>query len=285
MKKSLSGPWFQRWCQVVALVLINGNAAAIRTPGLYQGPLKSICLPVLQCHSCPVSLFACPMGSLQYFIMTGRFSVYLSGIIGLVGVTAGRIGCGLLCPFGLIQDILFKLGTVRIPLPAGMAWIKYGILLGIVGLATYFLTIPAFCKLCPVAVLEAGYPHAFLDPSVFARIYNSDTHTFLGWLFLFKTLLLTALLLAAVRIKRPFCRILCPLGALFGLFNRFSIVHISVDTSTCNSCQRCARICPVDLDIYRNPDSPECILCMKCTSCKSISVTSRLIPFPERTNA
>ena len=164
------------------------------------------------------------------------------------------------------------------PFPRGFTYIKYVILLGVVVGATYFLAIPAFCKICPVAVLEAGYPNVLLNSSVWDRLFSPVTHQFTGWFFLVKTLALVIIVLISVRIKRPFCRILCPLGALFGLFNRFSVVHITVDENNCTSCQRCARICPVDLDIYKYPDSPECILCMKCTTCKCISVEFRTIP-------
>ncbi|MFH1153638.1 MAG: 4Fe-4S binding protein [Pseudomonadota bacterium] len=285
MKNIISRRPFQRISQFIALFFINGHFNAFATLKIYQGRLKSVCVPVLNCHSCPLALYACPIGALQYFFMTGRLSAYVLGIIALVGVTAGRIGCGLLCPFGLLQDILFRLGSVRIPLPKGFTYIKYGILLGVVGAASYLLGVPAFCKICPVAVLEAGYPNLLLHTEISNRLFNPETQAFTGWFFLFKTLTLVLLVLMSTRIKRPFCRIFCPLGALFGLFNRFSVVHISVDKNSCNSCQRCARICPVDLDVYQNPDSPECILCMKCTSCNCISARFRPIPVKGKPHA
>jgi polyferredoxin len=188
------------------------------------------------------------------------------------------MGCGLLCPFGLLQDLLFRLGSVRIPLARGFTWLKYAVLFGLVGIATYVTAVPVFCKVCPVAVLEAGYPNLLMDPRILDRLFHPETQAFTGWLFLLKTFLLVALVLMSIRIKRPFCRILCPLGALFGLFNRFSLVHISVDENRCNACRRCERICPVDLDIHTRQDSPECILCMKCTSCDCISAGIRLMP-------
>ena len=77
MRKILSAARFQRWCQTIALVFINGNFSTLKTFGIYQGSLKSVCLPVLNCHSCPLALFACPVGALQYFIMTGRISTYV----------------------------------------------------------------------------------------------------------------------------------------------------------------------------------------------------------------
>ena len=120
MKHIVSRSSFQRTCQIVSLFFINGHFNAFKTFSIYQGRLKSVCLPVLNCHSCPLALYACPIGTFQYLIMTGRLSSYVLGLMALVGVTAGRIGCGLLCPFGLLQDVLFKLGSVRIPLSQGV---------------------------------------------------------------------------------------------------------------------------------------------------------------------
>jgi len=270
---------FKTICQGTFMLLINGHFSFLGTLTIYQGRLKSICVPVINCYSCPFALFSCPIGTLQYFIMTGQFPFYLAGFICLVGVTAGRIGCGLMCPFGFLQDFLYRLGHVRINLPKGLSYIKYAVLVVSVFILTYYYALPVFCKICPVAILEAGYPMALIDESVRNRLFDAETGFFQGWMFLIKTVLLLIVVLAAVRIKRVFCRIVCPLGALFSFFNKLSMVHIKVDTEKCTSCQRCARLCPVDLDIYKHQNSSECILCMKCTSCDCITPDIRL-PLP-----
>lgn len=276
----LSRRWFKVACQSISLLVINGHYNFFKTLTIYQGKLKSVCFPVLNCYSCPLALYSCPIGSLQYFIMTGGIPVYVTSSIAFVGVAFGRMTCGLLCPFGFLQDILFKRGKVRIPLPNFFRWFKYLVLLVIVILAAFYFAAPVFCKLCPAGTLEAGFPMAILDETVKARIFDPEIGWVSGWLFLLKTAILTLILLAALNIKRPFCRIFCPLGALFSLFNRFSILRINVDQKTCNHCEQCARICPVDLNISTDPDSPECIRCMKCTTCRSISPGMRLLPLP-----
>ena len=187
--------------------------------------------------------------------------------------------CGLLCPFGFLQDVLYKLGSIRIEIPKCLTYIKYVILIGLVLLLPYYFESPLFCKICPVAVLEAGFPHALLDEEVGGKLFNQETGMFIGWVFLGKTIFLTAILLAVVNMKRPFCRIFCPLGALLGIFNRFSLLGISVDRDSCNKCQLCARMCPVDISIYDDQDSAECVRCMKCTHCKEISANVQPLPF------
>ncbi len=283
--RTIANRWFQLTCQTVALLGINGHYDFFRTWKIYQGKLKSFCVPVLNCHSCPLALYACPIGALQFFFMTGRLPVYLLSIISIFGISLGRMGCGLLCPFGFLQDFLFRLGKVRIEIPGYWFHLKYAVLFGVVIALSFYLALPAFCKICPVALLEAGFPLAFLEEEVAGRLFNQSSGMFTGWMFLIKTFLLTSILIASLSIKRPFCRIFCPLGALLGLFNRFSIIHIHVDYDTCNNCERCERMCPVDLNITRNSDSAECVRCMKCTSCKSISTKLRLLPLPFVKNA
>ena len=274
----ISRRWFQRLCQTSSLIGINGYFAFFATLTIYQGRLRAICVPVLNCHSCPLALFTCPVGAIQHFISMGSFPFYVLGIITIVGITFGRMFCGLICPFGYLQDFLYKLGIIRIEIPRYLCYLKYIILAGLVFTLPYFLGIPTFCKICPAAVLEAGFPHALLDKEVSGKLFNQETGRFIGWFFLGKTVFLTAILLAAVNMKRPFCRIFCPLGALLGLFNRFSTMNITVNQEACTKCDRCARICPVDLSIYDDPGSAECVRCWKCIHCKEVSVKIRPIP-------
>jgi len=278
----ISRRWFQRACQTVALIGINGYIGFFATLMIYQGALRSICLPVLNCHSCPLAFFTCPIGALQHFIAIGAFPVFVLGTVAIVGIMFGRMFCGLLCPFGYLQDLLYRLGSIRIEIPHYLCYVKYVVLAGLVLLLPYFLGVPAFCKICPAAVLEAGFPHALLDSEVAGKLFNQETGMFIGWFFLGKTVFLTAILLATVNMKRPFCRVLCPLGALLGLFNRFSTMKIAVNRETCSRCDRCARVCPVDISIYDNPDSAECVRCWQCIHCKDVSAGMRLLPLMAR---
>ncbi|MCP4714111.1 MAG: 4Fe-4S binding protein [Deltaproteobacteria bacterium] len=275
----LSHPQFQGICQLAALFFINGHFHVFKTGTIYQGRLKSFCIPVLNCYSCPMALYACPLGSLQFFVMTGRVPLYVLSLLLLVGMSAGRMTCGLLCPFGYVQDLLFKLGSVRVELPQRLTYIKYAILFLVVfGLSAWF-GLPAFCKVCPLAVLEAGIPLVLMDSDVYQRLFEYESGNFTGWLFVFKIVVLLGIIILTFNIKRPFCRVLCPLGAFFGLCNRHSITCLRVDQELCNNCQLCARKCPVDLNISENPESAECLRCMRCTFCDAVTADTRLLTF------
>ena len=77
---------------------------------------------------------------------------------------------------------------------------------------------------------------------------------------------LVAVLVASVLLYRPFCKYLCPLGAFYGLLNRFSVYKMSVDESACIHCGKCERECKMDVRVTENINSVECIRCGKCAS-------------------
>lgn len=247
--------------------LTNANLSGFVRGGIYQGPLKSLCLPGLNCYSCPGALGACPMGALQA-VLTGRssdFSFYVTGFLLVVGILVGRLVCGWLCPFGLVQDLLYRLPGRKITKIPGDRWLKklrYAVLLVLV-LAlpalvkdTAGLGTPWFCKwLCPSGTLMGGLPLLLANPGLRAAA---------GWLFGWKSLVLLAFLVLSVFIFRPFCRWLCPLGAVYGLFNPLSLFRYRVDRDACIRCGKCQKACNLDIPAFETPNSPDCIRCGKC---------------------
>ena len=79
-----------------------------------------------------------------------------------------------------------------------------------------------------------------------------------------KMTILFGTILGSLLIYRFFCKGLCPLGVIYGLMNKVSIYHLEVDQSKCIGCGKCSRICMMDVDPVKKPDSVECIRCGKC---------------------
>ena len=126
-------PTKRRIIQLYAALLFNANLKGFTHGIIYQGPVKNICTPGLNCYSCPGASGACPLGSLQNAITTTehRTPYYIFGIIMLWGILFGRFICGFLCPFGLIQDLLHKIKTPKIKknkLTRVLSYLKYVIL-------------------------------------------------------------------------------------------------------------------------------------------------------------
>jgi polyferredoxin len=272
----------RRIVQFAAALLLNPFPANFLNGRIYRGALKGICVPALNCYSCPAASGACPIGSLQVALVGVRgfftraaeaaaalASLYVAGAILVVGAVAGRFPCGWICPFGLLQELIFarrkrslKPGALRYAKYAGLA-----ILVVILPLALPYPSSPNFCKyVCPAGTVEAGLPLVAHDAITGRRAFD------VGWLFAWKVTLAAAILAGAVLISRFFCRTLCPLGAAWGLLNRISLVGIEVDNSACTRCGFCRTVCPVDIFIYENAGSAECVRCLNCLKCPYAAV-------------
>lgn len=250
--------------QLAAFGFTNSHMTNFPKGSLYKGSWKQFCNPGLNCYSCPAAGLACPIGALQAVSGSSEFQIsfYVIGFLLAVGVLLGRFVCGFLCPFGLFQELLYKIPFPRLKLWKGFKYIKYLILIVFVillpVLVVNYMGIgkPAFCEyICPAGTLEGGIPllstHAELQRTI-------------GSLFALKMTILVLTILGCLLIYRFFCKVLCPLGAIYGLLNRISIYHLAVDTHKCTHCGKCSHVCKMDVNPLENPNSPECIRCGEC---------------------
>ena len=259
---------FQRVVQLIAAALFNGYLIGFQKGKIFTGSTKAFCVPVLNCYSCPGALGACPIGALQTALggIRHHFPFYVLGMLMLFGIVLGRLVCGLLCPFGLVQDLLYQIPTPKVQVPKKidkpLRYIKYLVLLFLVILLPAFaitktgITPPYFCEyLCPAGTLGGGIPLMLTNPQL---------RTLAGALFQWKMLVLLVILVASVLISRPFCRYLCPLGAFYALFHRFSFYQMHLDSKKCIGCKQCEQICPMAVEVTKDCNNAECIRCGKC---------------------
>ena len=260
-------PTKRRLIQVYAALLFNANLKGFATGQIYKGPLKNICTPGLNCYSCPGASGACPLGAFQNALASSktRAPYYVFAIILLYGILFGRWICGFLCPMGLIQELLHKIPTPKLPkgkLTRALSFLKYVILVFFVillPLAYAFrnFPLPGFCKyICPAGTLEGAM-------GLLSNAVNESYLRMLGPLFTWKFLLMVSIIVGCVFVFRLFCRFLCPLGALYGLFNKISFVGVKVDQKTCTDCGICVGKCKMDI---KHVGDQECIFCGECIS-------------------
>lgn len=259
-------PTTRKLVQLYSALLHNAYVKGFIRGEIYRGGAKYACAPGLNCYSCPGAVAACPLGSLQNALAsTGhRAGWYVLGILVLYGVILGRTICGWLCPMGWLQELLHKIPTPKLKkggATRALSWFKYALLAGfVVAVPLWYglrhdLPLPAFCKyICPAGTLE-GAVGLLSNPN------NASMYGMLGLLFTRKFVILLAIGLACVFCYRSFCRFICPLGAIYGLFNRFSIVGVKVDEGRCSRCGACVRGCEMDV---RRVGDRECIQCGKC---------------------
>ena len=265
MDKKQRKPLTRRLIQVYTALLYNAYIKGFAEGEIYTGVLKNACVPGLNCYSCPGAISACPLGSLQNSISASadRPAFYVVGIILLFGMFLGRVICGFLCPFGLIQELLHKIPVKKLnknKITQKLTCIKYVILgIFVVMIPLFFglrkQPLPAFCKyICPAGTLE-GALMLMLHPD------NADLRSLTGGIFYWKLAVLIAMVISCVFIFRAFCRFICPLGAIYSLFSKIALLGVRVDMNRCNNCGACVKTC--QMDIKRVGDR-ECIQCGEC---------------------
>ena len=255
-------------CQVAFTALSNGYVQGFFQGKIYSGPTKYACVPGLNCYSCPGALGSCPIGSLQAVIGSRKFhlSLYVLGFLMMVGAILGKAVCGFLCPFGLVQDLLHKIPGVkklrRLPGEKYLQWLRY-VMLGLLVILLPMVVVdivgqgsPRFCKyVCPSGTLLGGIPLLAGNPALRGAV---------GWLFTWKIAILVVILVLSVFLYRPFCRYLCPLGAVYGFFNRFALYRFTLNEEQCTHCGACHQVCGLDIDPSKTPNHSQCIRCGKC---------------------
>ena len=264
-------PLIRRLFQAAFFALTNGFIRGFAEGQIYKGSLKLLCVPGLNCYSCPGALGSCPIGSLQAVLDSGKFSfsTYVLGLLMAFGTLFGRLVCGWMCPFGLVQELLHKLPFPQkrknLPGHRFLVFLKYlvlAVLVIVLPMAVkdrFGLGKPWFCAvLCPSGTLFAGIPLLVKNPAMRAS---------LGSLFALKLGFLIVFLLLSVLTYRPFCKYVCPLGAFYSCFNRISLSRMQVDTEKCTRCGACQDACGMDVRVWESPNHTECI---RCGACKAV---------------
>jgi len=237
----------RRWSvQLAALLILNSYFLAW---------LKQVPCPVLNCYACPLAVLACPIGTLQHFSIIHRIPFFTLGLLGLIGSLVGRLSCGWFCPFGFLQDLSYRLKTPKLSLSNSWGWLRYLVLILLVGLIPLLTLEPWFCKLCPMGTLEGGIPLVLTDSTLRALI---------GRFFWLKAFILVVFLAWMILTKRPFCRFICPLGAIYSLFNRLSALQLVISPENCHECDHCRQVCPMDISVPKDLGSTQCIRCLEC---------------------
>ena len=253
-------PTKRRIIQLYAALLYNANLKGFINGEIYKGATKHLCVPGMNCYSCPGAVAACPLGSLQTALSASdtRLPAYIFGIIILFGLTLGRTICGWLCPVGLGQELLYKIKTPKVKkskVTHVFSYFKYVVLIAFVVILPLTVAIPAFCEyICPAGTFEGALgllPH------------KEGLLAMLGPLFSWKFTLLIVIAVASIFFFRFFCRFLCPLGAIYGFFCKVAMLGVKLDQSKCTDCGLCVSVCKMDI---KKVGDHECIHCGACIS-------------------
>ena len=251
----------RRFIQLITAVLYNCNLKGFADGRIFKGESKGLCVPGLNCYSCPGAVAACPLGSLQGALRDSSFRLvwYVIGTLLLFGIMLGRVICGFLCPFGFIQELIYKIPVAKIKkskVTKALSYLKYVVLAVFVIVIPFTANVPGFCKyICPAGTLEAGIPLVVKDEHLRGMI---------GMLFNWKVIILCVCVLACMFCFRSFCRFICPLGAFYSFFNPVAFFGINVDETKCTGCKACISKCLMDTNKVGDHE------CIHCGACKDV---------------
>ncbi|MHC4662812.1 MAG: 4Fe-4S binding protein [Planctomycetota bacterium] len=270
--ESITGKWgrlnpIRHVVQALSFLFLNPLFYRMFTSrGYFQ--LKEMCVPVMNCWSCPWAVYSCPVGAIGKACADGYWPFLLIGGIIFFGVIIGRLLCGWFCPFGFLQELLYKIPSRKITMPQPLRWGKYVFLFVFTILIALVLgndpstglpgSVLFFCNWCPAGTLEAALPvHFFNENLSFSKKFGMFLISWRVWI-------LVAFLISFVYIHRFFCRAVCPIAAMLGIFNRISFFSMSRSRGNCGECRSCKDACPVDEEIFPGDESDECIRCLHC---------------------
>ncbi len=237
--------------------------------------LHTMCSPVFHCHACPLALFACPIGMIAHFSALHMFPFVSVGVLVIFGALFGGFMCGWVCPFGFLQDLIARIPTPKFTLPMWTGYFRYVVLVGLVLVAPYWLgnkplvlgrmEIPLFiCRYCPAGALESAVPNVVGQMTAGAEE--------ISWPSTLKIVILGAFLVAVFFVRRPWCTVFCPLGAIYGLCNRVSFFLLRFDNSKCLDCDVCRSMCQYGGRTEVRIPSAACNRCLAGEKCRAVSV-------------
>jgi hypothetical protein len=169
-----------------------------------------------------------------------------------------------------LQDWLAKIPVPKLVLPDWTGHLRYAVLVGLVIVLPMVLGLGgtpfedqavSICRFCPAGALEAGLPYSI-------RSHLSGDGWLMSW---HKSTILAVFLAASVFIYRPWCRLLCPLGGLLALGNRFSLFHLRFKATECAECNLCRTHCPAGVKVDQAVNVTGCIRCLECTKCGALT--------------
>ena len=101
--------------QFLSMLIYNADVKNWFTGNISRSALKNVCVPGLNCYSCPGAISSCPLGAIQNTLASGKAPILITGLLLLFGTLFGRAICAFLCPVGFIQELIYKIPSPKIP--------------------------------------------------------------------------------------------------------------------------------------------------------------------------
>ena len=209
-------------------------------------------------------------------------------IVALVVLTFvfGRIYCSVICPLGVLQDVLARLRRKKnkYGYSKEVRWLRYPVLVLFIialvaGVGAFFQLLAPYSAYGRIATM-IFQPIWMLGNNLLAKVAeNADSYAFYSvdvWMksmpvFIIALLTLIVLLVLAWRGGRTYCNTICPVGTFLSFISRFSFLKIRFDENKCKNCSMCSKNCKAACIDYKTHtvDYSRCVVCGNCIdSCK-----------------
>ncbi len=241
------------------------------------------------------------MAKVQFIPAVLALNVGVILLLVVLTLLFGRVYCSVICPLGVMQDIVAKIATGK----KKMRY-KYSKALTVLRIVVLVLFVAMF-------IFGVGSIVALLEPySAFGRIASNlfaplwawgnnvlayfaeradsyafySTEVFIRSIPIFAVAVITFVVIAilAARSGRTYCNTICPVGSILGFMSKFSLFKIRIDKDKCNSCKLCSFACKsscIDAKA-KSVDSSRCVSCFNCLEkCKKGAISFSL-PSPKR---
>lgn len=238
------------------------------------------------------------MAKIQFLPAVLALNVGVIALLVLLTLVFGRVYCSVICPLGVMQDVVSWLSgrrkkkKYRFSYSPAMSWLRCGVL-GV------FVLCLIFGMGSVVALLAPYSSYGRIASNLFQPVYlwgnnllayfaeRVDSYAFYEaevWLKSLPTFLIAALTFIIIAVLawrngRTYCNTICPVGTVLGFLSRFSLLRPVIDTEKCNGCGLCARKCKaacIDPKAHRI-DYSRCVVCMDCLdTCKRHAISYRL---------
>mgnify|MGYP002626062441 CR=1 FL=1 len=213
-------------------------------------------------------------------------------ILALVALTLifGRIYCSVICPLGILQDLLARLPPRKknkvghYSYSPEVRWLRYPVwalfvVALLAGIGSFVALLAPYSSYGRIVTTLLKPLYECVNNVLATLAEHYDSYAFYAtdvWVRSMPTLLIAAGTLAVLAVLawrggRTYCNTVCPVGTTLSFFSRFSLLKVNFDADKCRSCSKCTRGCKAACIDYmtHTVDYSRCVVCGNCISnCK-----------------
>ena len=223
------------------------------------------------------------LASIQFWPALLALHVGVVAMLVVFTLVFGRIYCSVICPLGVMQDIISRLHGIRkknrFTYSKEKRWLRYGVL--VVFVASALAGVNAVVSLLAPYSSYGRIASSLMKPvyetgnNVLAAIAERfDSYAFYSvdvWMKSLPTLIIASVTLVVIAVLawrggRTYCNTVCPVGTILSFLARFSWMKVRIDGSKCVNCGLCTKNCKASAIDFKNHkiDYSRCVVCGDC---------------------